>query len=317
MYERFYGLRERPFDLSSNPKYLLLTPRHEEALGNLEYGLAAANGITVLLGEAGTGKTTLVRRALAPYMQRESARPGRCVYVINPALSRREFFECLAQGFQLGPEAARSKTTLLRELERRLAAHGRDGFTGLLVIDGAQSLPYELLEEVRLLANIESETDKLLRVVLAGQPSLGTRLNEPGLHQLKQRIGLRCVLLPLTLHETATYIAHRLSLAGGTPGEIFTRDAVLAVHERARGIPRTINVICDNALLTGFATDQRPVGPGIVLEVCADFDLVGDVPAFGAAAECAPARSAPRAAVEADTRVALPPTLRYRQVRGR
>lgn len=275
MYEQYYGLRERPFDLSSNLKYLLLTPKHQEALSNLEYGLSVANGITLLVGEAGTGKTTLLRKALAPYMRHPSANPARWVYLSNPVLSRDEFLESLAHGFQLSPQAAGSKTRLLRELEEALVQHHDDGIASLLIIDEAQSLPYELLEEVRLLANIESETAKLLRVVLAGQPALGARLNAPGLYQLKQRIGLRCTLPPLTLVETAAYIAHRIWLAGGSPERAFTRDAVMAIHERSGGIPRTINVICDNALLTGFAAGQQPVGPETVLEVCVDFDLHG------------------------------------------
>lgn len=282
MYEQYYGLRERPFDLSSNLKYLLLTPKHQEALSNLEYGLSAANGITLLVGEAGTGKTTLLRKALAPYMRHPSANPARWVYLSNPVLSRDEFLESLAHGFQLSPQAAGSKTRLLRELEEAIVQHRDDGIASLLIIDEAQSLPDELLEEVRLLANIESDTAKLLGVVLAGQPALGARLNEPGLYQLKQRVGLRCTLPPLTLCETAAYIAHRIWLAGGSPERAFSRDAVMAIHERSGGIPRTINVICDNALLTGFAADRQPVGPETVLEVCVDFDLHGQLAARAA-----------------------------------
>ena len=151
----------------------------------------------------------------------------------------------------------------------------QQGVLTVLVGDEAQSLPDDLLEEVRLLANIETDTEKLLHVVLAGQPALGGRLNEPGFRQLKQRIGVRCVLPPLDLRETAVYIAHRISLAGGNPGHVFSREAVIAIYERSGGIPRTINVICENALLTGYAADQRPVGQDIVLEVCRDFDLEG------------------------------------------
>jgi general secretion pathway protein A len=275
MYEHYYGLRERPFDLLSNLKYLLLTAKHQEALGNLEYGLSGSHGITLLLGEAGTGKTTLLRKALAPYMRNPAANPARWVHLSNPVLSRGEFFESLAHGFQLSPQAAGSKTRFLRELEEALVQHHGEGVASLLVIDEAQSLPTELLEEVRLLANIESDAAKLLRVVLAGQPVLGARLNEPNLFPLKQRVGLRTTLAPLSLHETAAYIAHRIWLAGGRPERVFAREAVLAVHERAGGIPRTINVICDNALLTGFAAEQRPVGRETVLDVCVDFDLTG------------------------------------------
>jgi general secretion pathway protein A len=272
MYEHFYGLRERPFDLSSNLKYLLLTPAHQEALSNLEYGISTGNGITLLLGEAGTGKTTLLRKVLAPYMQCPS-HPVRWAYLSNPRLSPYEFFDTLAHALHLGPECASSKSSFLRELERALVEHRKNGVPSLLLVDEVQSVPDNLLEELRLLVNIETESEKLLRVVLAGQPEFGDRLNEPALRQLKQRIGLRCVVPPLGLRETAVYIAHRLSLAGGDPAQTFTRDAVMAIYERSRGIPRIINVICHNALLTGFAADERPVGPESVFEVCRDFDL--------------------------------------------
>jgi len=299
VYEQFYGLRERPFDLSSNLKYLLLTPKHQEALSNLEYGMSVASGITLLVGEAGTGKTTLVRKALAPYMRQPSAHRARWVYVSNPVLSRDEFLESLAQGFQLSPQAAASKTRLLRELEEALVQRHADGIASLLIIDEAQSLPHELLEEVRLLANIESDTAKLMGVVLAGQPALAMRLNEPGLYQLKQRIGLRCTLPALTLRETAAYIAHRIWMAGGSPERAFTRDAVTAIHERSGGIPRTINVICENALLTGFAADQRPVGRETVLEVCVDFDLHGQFATRAASVLPRPTSAAVEAAADA------------------
>jgi general secretion pathway protein A len=273
MYEHFYGLRERPFDLSSNLRYLLLTPAHQEALSNLEYGISTSNGITLLLGEAGTGKTTLLRKVLAPYMQCPSSHPARWAYLTNPRLSPYEFFDTLGHALHLAPDCASSKSRFLRELERALIEHRKNGILSVLVVDEVQSVPDNLLEELRLLVNIETETEKLLRVVLAGQPEFGDRLNEPGLRQLKQRIGLRCVVPPLGLRETAVYIAHRLSLAGGDPAQTFTRDAVIAIYERSRGIPRIINVICHNALVTGFATDVRPVGPETVLGVCSDFDF--------------------------------------------
>jgi general secretion pathway protein A len=250
-----------------------MTPKHEEALCNLEYGISSRTGITLLVGEAGTGKTTLIRNLLAPYMQPPAVNRARWVYLNHPTLSQQEFLECLAHGFQLGPDAAGSKPRFLRALERILAECRENGIVTALVIDEAQSLSHELLEEVRLLANIESDTEKLLAVVLAGQPALADRLNEPQLGQLKQRVALRCVLPPLNLRETAFYIAHRISLSGGNPAQLFSRDAVSVIYERSRGIPRTINVICDNALLSGFAADAQPVGAEIVLEVCRDFDL--------------------------------------------
>jgi general secretion pathway protein A len=271
MYQDFFGLRERPFGLTSNLRYLLLTPKHQEALANLEYGLAIGDGITLLLAEAGTGKTTLLRKLLVDSARRPTA--ARVVCLSNPTLTAHEFFEFLTHEFALSAEAAGSKPVFLRELERTLVQQRQAGGISAVVVDEAQCLTEGLLEEVRLLANIETETEKPLRIILAGQPALGHRLNEPRFQQLKQRIGLRCVLPPLDLRETAIYIAHRITVGGGSPARTFSRDAVLTIYQRSRGIPRTINVICENALLTAYAAGQKPVEPDIVLEVCADFDL--------------------------------------------
>jgi general secretion pathway protein A len=270
MYGAFYGLKERPFDLTSDPRFLYLTGRQREALANLRYGLVTPRGFTLLLGDAGTGKTTLLRAILTELTD------ANCRYVLlsNPTLSRTEFYEFIARGLALSNAAAGSKTQFLSELqqdlEERLSRGG--GLTGL-IIDEAQSLPYELLEEIRLLGNMETTTAKLLNVVLAGQPELADRLNEPSLRQLKQRISLRCELTALTFAETAAYIAGRLRIAGGSPAEVFTREAILSIYRASAGIPRLINVVCDNVLIGGFAEQIRPVTARIVDEVCADFDL--------------------------------------------
>jgi general secretion pathway protein A len=277
MYERYYGLAEPPFDLTPNPRYLFLSTKHQEALSHLQYGISGRKGITLLIGDAGTGKTTLVHAALA---QEQKAR---CVYLSNPMLTRAEFFEFLAWGFGLETGVDRSKTRFLLELTRTLAARGADGVASALIVDEAQCLSHELLEEIRLLANIETAVDKLLPVVLVGQPELADRMNEPSLRQLKQRVALRCVLPTLDADETAAYIANRIRIAGGDKG-LFTPAAVRAIFEHAHGIPRTISVICDNALVSGFAADERPVGHETVLEVCRDFDLSPVTPAPPAAA---------------------------------
>lgn len=269
MYEEFYGLRERPFELTSDPKYLLLTPRHREALANLQYGISGRRGITLLIGEAGTGKTSIIAAALAAERERNL-----CVaHLANPSLTRDEFFELLASAFGLSAAAAQSKGRFLLELQEAVIDRQRDGGLTALIIDEAQSLPHALLEEVRLLANIESPTEKLLPVVLAGQPELADRLNDPSLRQLKQRVALRCTLVALDLSETAAYIATRIRTAGGQSARVFTREAVIAIHHWSKGIPRTINVICDNVLLGGFAADCRPAGVKLVEEVCRDFDF--------------------------------------------
>jgi general secretion pathway protein A len=274
MYESFFGLRERPFDLAPNPKYLYLAGRHREALSHLRYGLSTPRGFTLLLGEAGTGKTTLVQAVLA------ELEPDKveCVLLSNPTLTRGEFLEFLAHGFKLGGDTGQSKTRLLAELREHLEGRHAAGQLTALVLDEAQSLPYELLEEVRLLSNMEASSAKLLNVVLAGQPELAARLNEPGLRQLKQRVSLRCELGPLNLLDTAAYVAGRLRIAGGNPVEIFTREAVTAIHESSQGVPRTINVVCDNALIGGYAAQVRPVPRAIVQEVMRDFDLASGTP---------------------------------------
>lgn len=269
MYQRFFGLRERPFELTSNPKYLFFSAQHREALANLEYGLSSAKAITVVVGEAGTGKTTLLRAAL----ESERCRRVKAIVLDNPTLTREEFVEILAARFQLGPAAAASKAALLDALEAELRARrAREEITALIV-DEAQSLSDELLEEVRLLANIETPTEKLLPLVLAGQPELAVRLNESGLRQLKQRVALRCEVAPLDLGDTAAYIVSRIRTAGGNTTKLFTREAVTLIHEFSRGIPRVINVMCDNALISGFALKRQPVDRDIVAEVCRDFDL--------------------------------------------
>jgi general secretion pathway protein A len=269
MYQDFYGLRELPFELTPNPKYLFLTPQHREALTTLEYGLFSAKAVTAIIAEAGTGKTTLLYAAL----QSERCRNVRCVYLNNPALTRTEFVELLSVRFELSGQARVSKAALLDELGRVLRRRREEGQITALVIDEAQTLSAELLEEIRLLANSETSTEKLLPVVLSGQPELSARLNEPGLRQLKQRVTLRCTLEPFELRETAAYIAQRVKTAGGDAARLFSREAVLLIHQRSRGIPRTINVLCDNALLTACGLGRRPVDSAVVLEVSRDLDL--------------------------------------------
>jgi general secretion pathway protein A len=268
MYEQFFGFRERPFDLTPDPRYVVLTESHREALSNLEYGIASRKGITLLIGESGSGKTTVIRTAI----DRQPVRVH-CVHLHNPTLSRAEFAEMLAVRYGLSDRAGESKARMLLELEALLRARCDLGETSVLVLDEAQSLSIELLEEIRLLANIETEDQKLLCVILAGQPELATRLNAHELRQLKQRVGLRCELHALTLAETSAYILGRIQVAGGQGARVFTREAVEAIYDASRGLPRTISVIADNALLGGFAVGLKPVTSQIVQDICRDFDL--------------------------------------------
>jgi general secretion pathway protein A len=280
MYQHFYGFREVPFELTANPRFLYFTRQHREALCHLEYGLSVAKPVTVLIGEAGTGKSTLLRAALAS----EKCRHVNCVMIDNPTLTRAEFFETLASRLELTGRAETSKASLLGGLEAIVRERQSHRKLTALVVDEAQAVPDEILEEIRLLANMETATAKLLPVVLAGQPELAERLKQPGLRQLKQRVALRCELKPLDLPDTAAYIASRIRTAGGDPANIFTREAVTLIHEYSRGLPRTISVMCDNALTSGFALDQRPVDGDVVREVIHDFDLQ----AAAAAAPTAP-----------------------------
>jgi type II secretory pathway predicted ATPase ExeA len=269
MYSDFYGFAEPPFELTANQRYLFLNGSQREALSVLQYGLSAAKSLTALIGEAGTGKTTLLQAAL----QSDRCRNVRCVYLNNPRLCPEEFNQLLARQLDLGADAAASKAVLLERLEAWLRERRDAGLTVALVIDEAQSLSLEMLEEVRLLANIETPSIKLLPLVLAGQPELAARLEDPALRQLRQRVTLRAELQPFTVADTAAYIARRITAAGGVPSGIFTLDAVHQIHDYAGGIPRVINVICDNALVAGMALRRRPVDRACVVEVGADLRL--------------------------------------------
>ena len=263
MYEAFFGFRERPFQLTPNPRFLFLNSAHREALATLRYGLTSSIGITLLVGGAGTGKTTLLRAAL----QAEQGPERQHVVLSNPTLSPADFFEILAEKFTL-PHTSGSKGRFLLAFERDLLEQHKAGGQTALVIDEAQSLSLEMFEEVRLLANLETETAKLVNVVLVGQPELSDRLNDSSLRQFKQRVVLRCTLPPLDLESTAAYIASRLRVVGAVADEVFTREAVRAIYEASRGIPRTIGVVCENALLAGYSTQQKPIDRAIVVEVC-------------------------------------------------
>jgi general secretion pathway protein A len=224
--------------------------------------------VTLVIGEAGSGKTTLIRTVL----QRQPERVH-TVHLTNPTLSREEFVETLGSKFGLSERATSSKASMLAELDDLLQRRRDLNEVTVLIVDEAQSVPLELLEEIRLLANIEADDRKLMLVILAGQPELAHRLEEPNLRQLKQRVALRCQLQPLTAQETARYIAGRITAAGGVASSIFTREAVALMHAGSNGLPRTINVLADNALLGGFAAGLKPVRSQTVREVCRDFGL--------------------------------------------
>ena len=263
MYEQFYGLRERPFELEANLRFLFLPEPHQEALNTLRYGISSGKGVTVLIGEAGAGKTMLIRAAMA-----EAGSTSLCVAVTNPRLTRGEFFELLVRELQLGREASHSKVSCLGVLGQTLAGRLERGEHTTLIIDEAQAAPDELLEEIRLLTNLEAAGSRLLSIVFAGQPEFAARLATPALRHLKQRVALWCTLRSFTLAETAGYIAARIATAGGAAETLFTSEAVQAIHEAAGGIPRVISFLCDNALISGLAAGERPVSGRLIAEVC-------------------------------------------------
>jgi type II secretory pathway predicted ATPase ExeA len=229
-----------------------MTANHQEALAGLVYSVCTRPGLTVLTGEAGTGKTTLLY-ALLDLLEKVGILSA---FIFNPILSRNEFFECLLGEFNLKCDFA-SKVQALTKLNALLLERYRQGRITVLIIDEAQNLSDEILEEIRLLTNLETSTEKLLQIILVGQPELSSRLDSPRLRQLKQRISLRCSLEPLTLSETAEYIRTRLRIAGLANQAIFSDSCIAEIYRCSGGIPRLVNTICDNALATGFASDLK------------------------------------------------------------
>jgi general secretion pathway protein A len=285
MYKQFFGLTRNPFEISPDPFFYHPTPRHNEALANLHYGVGRRKGFIVITGEVGTGKTLLVRCLLAELRKNNIA----FGYVFNPLLPVVEFFQYIMADFGL-PYSGRNKTEMLLDLNRFLIQRHARGLITALVVDEAQALRHELLEEVRLLTNLETSQQKLLQIVLMGQPELEVMLDSPELRQLKQRVSLRCQLLPLDEAQTHAYILSRLERAGAPAGQpVFSEEALAKVFEYSRGIPRIVNNLCENSMVAAFASEQKPVSAQIVTDVATDFRLIStslpeDVPAAMATA---------------------------------
>ena len=267
MYKEFYGLRDIPFSLTPDPRFLYFTASHREVMANLHYGIQHGKGLIVASGEVGTGKTTMLRAMLA-----RLDRSVLTCYIFNPGLTVSEFYHYIATSFGVTQYA--SKSDLLMKFGRLLMTRHARGLRSVLIVDEAQGLAQELLEEIRLLLNFETYTEKQLQIILAGQPELRQVLNDPALRQLKQRISLRCEIKPLRADEVSVYIRARLKTAGAARLDLFTADAVAMIHRASEGIPRLINNICDNALLNGFAVGAQQITQKIIAEVVEELDLL-------------------------------------------
>lgn len=270
MYKTFYGLTRNPFEITPDPRFFYGTARHNEALASLYHGVERRKGIIVVTGEVGTGKTLLSRCLFQILKQQKIS----FAYIFNPLLPVVEFLRYAAIDMGI-PVSGKSKSELLAELNRYLIFQYQQKSTAVLIVDEAQLLSWELLEEIRLLTNLETAQQKLLQIVLIGQPELDEKLESQNLRQLKQRIALRCRLGPLSRQETGKYIAVRLFLAGAKerPQNIFPETAVELVYRYSQGIPRLVNTICEAALVSSFALKSSVVLPELVDEVAADFRL--------------------------------------------
>ena len=268
MYTEFYGLKELPFALTPDPRFIYFTPSHTEVMANLHYGIESGKGLVVVTGEVGTGKTTILR-----WMMHRLDRTVLVAYIFNPRLSVSEFYQHVAT--LLDVQKWETKSDLLLTLGRSLESRHSRGLRTVLIVDEAQGLSSHVLEEIRLLSNYESDTAKQLQIVLTGQPELREVLNNPDLRQLKQRIALRCVIKPLpNVEETDRYIASRLLVAGAERTDIFSPPAIDYIFRCSEGIPRNINNLCDNALLAGYAVGETTISRGVIEEVAETFDML-------------------------------------------
>lgn len=268
MYKAYFGFSENPFNLSPDPEFLYRSPQHEEVLANLIYGVRARKGFIVLTGEVGTGKTTMLE-CLRDYLDSQRVE---FAFIFNSRLRPDQFFEMMAYDFDLQCDR-KSKTDVLFALNALLLHQAERGRTCVLIVDEAHNLEWDVLEEVRLLGNLENREGKLLQIILAGQPELDRKLDAPNLRQLKQRIVLRCTLTPLTPEECSAYITTRLARAGMPNQTVFSPEVMEEIHKRTGGIPRLINAVCDNLLVTAFAMEQRAVTLEMLDEVSQDMRL--------------------------------------------
>ncbi|MGH9740060.1 MAG: ExeA family protein [Candidatus Acidiferrales bacterium] len=270
MYKKFYGLIRNPFEVSPDPRFYFQTPRHNEAMATISYGVLRHKGFAVVTGEVGTGKTLLVRCLLEALTRYKVG----FAYVYNPMLSVPEFLAHVLNDLGL-LSTVRPKGEMLSRLNNFLLASSLNDRTTALIVDEAHLLSWELFEEIRLLTNLETSQHKLLQIVLVGQPELDRKLDSQELRQLKQRVSLRCQLEPLGLQQLQGYILWRLQQAGANShaSAIFTDEAIEAIHDFSLGIPRLINTICDNCLVSGYSRQEKQVTKETVREVAAELRL--------------------------------------------
>lgn len=268
MYNAYFGFEESPFSLSPDPAFLYRSAQHEEALANLMYGVSSRKGFIVLTGEVGTGKTTMLE-CLRDYLE---AHRMEFAFVFNSRVTTEQFFQMIAYDLDLRCDH-KSKTEVLFALNHLLVTRANENRTSVLIIDEAHNLDWEVLEEIRLLGNLENRRGKLLQIILAGQPELDRKLDAPNLRQLKQRVVLRCSLSAFSATDTTEYINTRLALAGMPDQQVFTEQMMMEIHTRTGGIPRLINAVCDNMLLTCFAIETREATMEMLDEVSKDMRL--------------------------------------------
>ena len=271
MYKTFFNLTRNPFELTPDPRFLFSTRRHDEALAALYYGVRRHKGFVVVTGEVGTGKTLLLRCLLQLLQQSKDVAYA---YLFNSLLSPTEFLQYILADFGL-PVSGKNKSEMLFDLSQFLISRGTKNLTTVLIVDEAHHLSTEILEEVRLLTNLETTEDKLLQIVLVGQPELDEKLDSTGLRQLKQRIAIRARLDPLDESEARGYMERRLRIAGadGHASTLFSAAAIAAVYRHSRGFPRLINTICENALITAYAREMRSISPDVIEDVAKDLCL--------------------------------------------
>lgn len=268
MYKKFFGLTANPFNPNPDPRFLFLTGATREALAALAYGIRNKKGFLLLTGEVGTGKTTLINRLLEWLSEERVA----TAYVFNSRLNESEFFDFVLNDFGILC-SSQEKSQRLMALNDWLLERYRERRSAVLIVDEAQNLSPDVLEEVRLLTNMETTREKLLQIVLAGQPELDEKLRDPSMRQLRQRITIRCNTCPLSREEMQSYINERLRIAGANGQPIFSLEAIDVVYRHSQGIPRIANLLCEHSLVNAFVDQVRPIPAHIVEDVALEFEL--------------------------------------------